>query len=412
MAATAKRIYWAITALGTAPESSAETHTTMAPATGSGGPDTERASQNANFVPGIQSVGITTTFNLEQVFELGQLDLYQDVEEVPDIEVSVERIIDEHILMYTRCVDPITPAGNKTISAIQNNKVDIFMSVHPDGSDHSGQTSPDAIVHCSGMYLSNVSYSFAVDGNFTESVTLVGNHKRWRRGISGTAGSEWSDGAGGAGQVFAKTHNIRGLPGAGTATFENIHGQKTKAFVKRRQDLLYELPGSCGWKQGLHANLRKNNKHEDNVKLNSASISCDFGREAINVLGQKLPYHRYVSYPVEVTCDLEVTVNDIRGQGVSALPETSNLTEELIRFHVVDSKDANIATFDLGDKNKLTSVTWGGADTGGGNATLSYSYRNFNRMDIQSHATTFSEYVRSDGSTIYKIVDYTTAIPD
>ena len=411
MAATAKRIYWAITALGTAPESSAATSATMAPASGSGGPETERASQNANFVPGVQSVGITTTFNLEQVFELGQLDIYQDVEEVPDIEVSVERIIDEHILLYSRCVDPVTPTGNKTISSIQNNKVDVFMSVHPDRKDHSGQTPPDAIVHCSGMYLSNVSYNFAVDGNFTESVTLVGNHKRWRRGVYSDASvGYW---VGNAGYEYAAVHQIRGLPGAtqGAEGTENLHGQKTKAFVKRRQDLLYELPGSCGWKSGLEDNLRKNNAHVDNVKLNSASVSCDFGREAINVLGQKLPYHRYVTYPVEVTCDLEVTVNDIRSQGVSALPETSNLTEELIRFKVVDSNDAEIATIDLGDKNKLTSVTWGGADTGGGNATLSYSYRNFNRMDIQSHNSTFSQFVQSNGTTVYDIVDYTTAIP-
>ncbi len=77
------RIYWAITALSTAPES-----------TGAAGPSGEKAITAANYVPGVQSVGITTTFNLEQVFELGQLELYQDVEEVPDIEVSVERVID------------------------------------------------------------------------------------------------------------------------------------------------------------------------------------------------------------------------------------------------------------------------------------------------------------------------------
>ena len=93
----ANRIYWAITALSNAHES-----------TGSAGPNGEKAITAANYVPGVQSVGITTTFNLEQVFELGQLELYQDVEEVPDIEVSVERVIDEHILLYTRCVDPAT----------------------------------------------------------------------------------------------------------------------------------------------------------------------------------------------------------------------------------------------------------------------------------------------------------------
>ena len=34
-------------------------------------------------------------------------------------------------------------------------------------------------------------------------------------------------------------------------------------------------------------------------------------------------------------------------------------------------------TFDLGRRNKLTSVAYAGGDTGGGNATLTYSYQTF-----------------------------------
>ena len=36
---------------------------------------------------GVQSVAVTTTFNLEQAFELGQLAIYENIEGVPDIEV-------------------------------------------------------------------------------------------------------------------------------------------------------------------------------------------------------------------------------------------------------------------------------------------------------------------------------------
>ena len=63
----AKRVYWAIEAL----------------AISSGAPDGAAkgggALAAADFVSGVQSVGITTTFNLEQVFQLGQLSLYQDI---------------------------------------------------------------------------------------------------------------------------------------------------------------------------------------------------------------------------------------------------------------------------------------------------------------------------------------------
>ena len=371
----ANRIYWAITALSTAPES-----------TGSAGPVGEKAITAANFVPGVQSVGITTTFNLEQVFELGQLELYQDVEEVPDIEVSVERVIDEHILLYTRCVDPATPAGNKTISAIQNNKVDVFMNVHPDSADNAGDTAPDAIVHCSGMYLSSVSFNMATDGNLTESITLVGNHKRWRQGKLHDVGTNthWA-----AGTPFVAADVPRGMP---TAT--NIDAKATGAVVKRRQNVHITPPASAGG---------------SDAKVTSASVSCDFGREQINVLGARLPYHRYVSYPVEVTCDLEVVITDINDQGITALPESDNLSEETLKFIIKDDAGVSIATIDLGSKNKLTSVTWGGGDTGGGNATFSYSYRNFNKMDVQSHKTTYSIVECGDDAN-KNVTDYTTSI--
>ena len=42
---------------------------------------------------GVQSIGITTNFNLEQVFELGQLEIYENVEGIPDVEVTMEKVI-------------------------------------------------------------------------------------------------------------------------------------------------------------------------------------------------------------------------------------------------------------------------------------------------------------------------------
>ena len=36
-------------------------------------------------VNGVQSVGITTNFNLEQLFQLGMLGLYENIEWIPDV---------------------------------------------------------------------------------------------------------------------------------------------------------------------------------------------------------------------------------------------------------------------------------------------------------------------------------------
>ena len=43
----------------------------------------------ANMVHGLQSVGVNTNFSLEQAFELGQIEIYENIEGTPDIEVTL-----------------------------------------------------------------------------------------------------------------------------------------------------------------------------------------------------------------------------------------------------------------------------------------------------------------------------------
>ena len=54
---------------------------------------------------GVQSVGITTNFNLEQAFELGQLEIYENIEGLPDVEVSMEKLLDGNRLLYHMASD-------------------------------------------------------------------------------------------------------------------------------------------------------------------------------------------------------------------------------------------------------------------------------------------------------------------
>jgi hypothetical protein len=51
-------------------------------------------------VHGLQSIGVTTNFNLEQIFELGQLSLYENREDIPEIEVTFEKVLDGYPLVY------------------------------------------------------------------------------------------------------------------------------------------------------------------------------------------------------------------------------------------------------------------------------------------------------------------------
>src|SRR5579885_1380306 len=49
---------------------------------------------------GVQSVAINTRFNLLNIFELGQIDQYQIQEDVPDIELTAEKVLDGYPLLY------------------------------------------------------------------------------------------------------------------------------------------------------------------------------------------------------------------------------------------------------------------------------------------------------------------------
>ena len=396
------RIYWAIQALGIAREGS---HNGAGAYSTSAGHKENLA--HSIFTPGVQSVGITTTFNLEQVFEMGQLSIYQDVEEVPDVEVSIERVIDSFCLLYSRCADFNASAdvagGGPTIASMQNHKVDAWFTLTEDDVDNAGDKKPTNVVWMSGLYMSSASFSFATDGNLTESITLVGNHKKWLGAQAGEAPAYYMEGVpskyvDGDAVYTNDTSSEFGLESGRVQRRQNVRLYTQDTDAAGLTNAHRDLSGMTGAFVSVDTQPTEANE----AAITSATISVDFGREQINVLGQKLPYYRYVTFPVEVTCELEVLARG--ADNVDALPEANNINERRLEFFIepveelkspietydktaggdTASTDA-IAHFDLGSKNKLTSVTWGGGDTGGANSTITYSYRNFNDLKVTSH---------------------------
>jgi hypothetical protein len=120
---------------------------------------------------GVQTVSIGTAFNTEDVFTLGQLDAYENVEGIPEIEVAVERVLDGTKPLWLTVTDPdFTTLKGRTADY----KVDVALSVYPDSQDSAIGT-PDSTVVASGSFISAWSVSMPTDGNFTESITLVAN---------------------------------------------------------------------------------------------------------------------------------------------------------------------------------------------------------------------------------------------
>jgi len=330
-------------------------------------------------IHGAQNVGITTTFNLEQVFELGQIEIYENIENTPDVELTVEKVLDGYSPIYllaTQGSSAPTLAGRSTA------RPQFAVSIFADDSDSATGT-PKSQVTMSGMYLQNISYTIPVDGNMTESVTMVGNHKLW------------------------VTDGLFTFNGAFASNADEPLAIGGSGGVQRRENLLFSYVGLSGSPNDIDTNgcvrppsgcvlptqipgVTASGTHDltadDRARLQSISVSTDLGREPIFELGRRLPYHRFANFPVEVTCAIETigTSGDMISAtedgifpAVGACNSGSNLVNQTIKIATCDGLRVNLRY-----NNKLTSVSQSGGDAGGGNMTVTYNFSNFNAFTV------------------------------
>ena len=264
---------------------------------------------------GFQSVSVNSSVDFEQVFELGRLDVYENLEGVPSVEITAERA-------FPRTGSTMwgsAAGGTTTAAAIA--RPTIGMSV---ADDSQASYSAQSWIQATGTYISSWSCNFPVEGFATESCTVVGNHVGW------------SSGTGGPIQATAT-----GNP-AGTN------------LVVRRQDVGAAYP-----------------------RLQNVSFSADIGREDLFQLGQKSPYFRAATFPIETTSDWEYLDTSSR----SGPPSGSRLT-----FTADQNSDATsdvTASFfgvSIGAGARLNATNYSGGDAGGGNATVTYSYIAYNYL--------------------------------
>lgn len=317
---------------------------------------------------GVQSVGITTTYNLEQLFQLGQIDLYDQVEETPNVEATLNKVLDGTPILYMICMggsSSVAGSNGSPMANLANNRVNFRLGVFAD-TNTAATGAPNSYVDCSGMYLSSFTYTFPVAGNATEDVTLVGNSKVWNSG---------------GGSVFT-------VPGASATAF-GFTGSGTSPTTIRRYNVNYSstiLPTGVG---GIPI---PSGRAEARPYVQSATIRADLGREAIQEFGRFAPYCRYATFPIEVTSEFQVTAadgdmvnaNDFAATAGACGTSYKNSVDKQIRFVVCGATGSDTLTLDLGSKNKLTSANYTGGDTGGGNATSTYSFRTFNNFTVSA----------------------------
>ena len=318
-------------------------------------------------VQGVQSVGMSSTFTLDQVFELGQIEIYENIEQIADVEVTIEKVIDGYKLIY----DLATQGDCKTdLVAASKSRCDVLVAIYDDGVSHATGV-PRNVCYNSGMYVSSVAYSYSVDGSATESVTLVGNDRFWHNiGLRGAGTGTHLDGVINVAPTGIWTSGITTW-GPTYAFNSGLDAPKSGVVRKVDVDLANStLPYIVKSQRGDDSAFPYGGAH-----VQSINVSTDFGQENIQELGRFGPYHRYATFPIEVTCEFEVIATS--GDLVNVSGNAPNLSNEQIIV-----KDGAGTVLDLGTKNKLSSVSYSGGDTGGGNATITYSYSNFNVLKV------------------------------
>jgi len=333
-----------------------------------------------DIIHGLQSVGMTTSFNLEQAFELGQLEIYENIEGTPDVEVTLEKVLDGYPLIYLMASTGVTNTSASGLIARSKEKCDLRLGIFGEefnnvasATDNGGKSEVE--VYCSGMNISSVSYNFSTDGNATESVTLVGNNKRWLTG---------SD-------VKILDASVANFDGEDSPLALGVAGSASGG-IQRREDVLMPssiLPRSIYPLKSASASVGNAVDAEGNplIHVQSFSVSTDFSREDILELGRKTPYARPATFPIEVSCEIEaistsgdfVDAFEFGDAALYGTVDSGNNTQSESIFLALRGG----MTFDLGTKNRLASVSYGGGDATGGNATSTYSFTNFNELEVR-----------------------------
>lgn len=311
-------------------------------------------------VRGLQTFGCSTRFNLEQIFEIGQLSIYENSENLPDVEVSLEKCLDGYAPIYTLATQD-APAA--TLAGRSNQRSCVAVAFFNDTNTlASGSGTQLSQCFMSGTYVSQVGVDIEVNGPAKESVTLVGNNKVWTTGAFTYSG-------------YTSGHGVSSLSPAAASG------------VNRRQDVVMtgclwptEIPGVSA--SGLITAVAGSGFSAHIQKISS---SVNLGRDQMLELGSKSPYFRYATFPTEVSTSIEVFSQ--QGDMISAteagtLGGGDNISDQRIRIMMQEG-----LVLDLGTKNKLQNISMAGGDASGrGNQTLSYNYSNFNDFTFQHSA--------------------------
>lgn len=377
---------------------------------------------------GLQSCGVDTTFNVEEVFQYGQIEVYEQSERQPDITVNLSKAMDGTKPLWFMVTDPAQ--GNDLVARTASYKCDVALQIYRD-TQFRATGAPLSIMTGSGMFVSSHTFTFPIDGFSTEDCTLIGNDKIWGtlENISGiTAGNGgtrplvnfFNDQNGGnptapeglPSGVFGHDGNTSLLVEGGASETAGPPDRfgiiPVGSGIQRREDtdirrsvLPQDIPGvkqfnasginaafvnggfgANGPGTASNATQLIGDANTDNIieHIQTITLQVDLGRDDIFEQGHKRAFARPPAFPVEVTSSFEVITSQgdfvNADSGLDVGPDNTAGTNTII-IRTVDGTQ-----IDLGDQNRLVSVSTSDGDAGGGNRSVTYNFQSFNTWNV------------------------------
>lgn len=339
-------------------------------------------------VHGAQSVTYSGNSQLEQVYVLGQLEIYENIEGLPQVEASITKVLDGYPLIY--CLATKNTSSPLLLARAAEQCL-IGISYYNDtATSASGVGISEAEI--SGAFPTSVQYQFSVDGNSTETVSFQATDIVFGDDPRMTQDSVFTG---------SKTREISG-------SFSGNNDEPLAlSGVSRREHILFDTVESATDVNGMIADADVtilppeidgissdgvNEKNADGTykaNIQSINVNVSLNREDLLQLGRRGPYNKALTLPVESTCEISTiaTSGAMVSMTQGGILTGAGVTNPCLAGGNLSNNTIRIATCEgtrlyLGSRAKRSNFSVSGGDATGGNVTISYTYNAYNTFTV------------------------------
>lgn len=343
-----------------------------------------------HFLNGLQSVGLNHSFNTTTIPDTGKSQrLIQSL--FPENQITIERVASS---INDLVFDPTsTPTDYASGHILNNTNMGCIVTGSPStdlkqydikivyGDPNASSLSGTArdIITCQKCLLTNLNYSFSVNGAFKERYTFSNKIATIQNNVPVPANN--TPITLNASQIFSRRH------------FDKVNTVLPIEVYNVSNDV-YNNGGNTYMNSSGYTYISNPDYLDSDIVLRLSNIEIDVninhvknadnGRRRGADVQSQVNYWTSVSLPLDITSSFEITTT--KAYGESILNSDKNFDHQ--RIVIILKLDNGYYIYDLGVKNKLTNIEYTGGSTNGELVKCRLSYKNTNND--------FSYYMRSD----------------